>query len=111
MWSSCSPDFGVQGVLDRFGQIKPKVLIAADGYYYNGKTIAILDKIGEGGMGVVYKARQVKLDKLFALKLLAPGSMNDPERVARFEREMKAVRARTAISESRISQTPCMTGV
>jgi acetoacetyl-CoA synthetase len=44
-FSSASPDFGVQGVLDRFGQIKPKVLIAADGYFYNGKTIAILDKV------------------------------------------------------------------
>ena len=38
IWSSCSPDFGVQGVLDRFGQIEPKVLIAADGYFYNGKA-------------------------------------------------------------------------
>ncbi len=37
VWSSCSPDFGVQGVLDRFGQIRPKVLIGADGYFYNGK--------------------------------------------------------------------------
>ena len=39
VWSSCSPDFGVAGVLDRFGQIAPKVLIACDGYFYNGKTI------------------------------------------------------------------------
>ena len=38
VWSSCSPDFGVQGVLDRFGQIEPKVLVAADGYSYGGKT-------------------------------------------------------------------------
>ena len=37
-WSSCSPDFGVQGVLDRFGQIEPKVLFCPDGYYYNGKA-------------------------------------------------------------------------
>jgi acetoacetyl-CoA synthetase len=37
IWSSCSPDFGVQGVLDRFGQIEPKVLFCADGYLYNGK--------------------------------------------------------------------------
>ena len=37
MWSSCSPDFGVPGVLDRFGQIEPKVLVAADGYTYGGK--------------------------------------------------------------------------
>jgi len=46
-WSSCSPDFGVQGVLDRFGQIEPKILIAADGYFYNGKTIDIVDRLKE----------------------------------------------------------------
>ena len=38
VWSSCSPDFGVQGILDRFGQIAPRVLFAADGYLYGGKT-------------------------------------------------------------------------
>ena len=37
VWSSCSPDFGINGVVDRFGQIAPKVLITADGYVYNGK--------------------------------------------------------------------------
>jgi acetoacetyl-CoA synthetase len=47
VWSSCSPDFGTQGVLDRFGQIEPKVLVACDGYYYNGKAIAIADKLAE----------------------------------------------------------------
>jgi acetoacetyl-CoA synthetase len=45
VWSSCSPDFGERGILDRFGQITPKVLIAGDGYYYNGKTIDIGAKI------------------------------------------------------------------
>ena len=44
-WSSCSPDFGVQGVLDRFGQIEPVVLFAADGYWYNGKAIDSLEKV------------------------------------------------------------------
>jgi len=44
-WSSCSPDFGDQGVLDRFGQIEPKVLIACDGYNYNGRAIDIADKL------------------------------------------------------------------
>lgn len=43
VWSSCSPDFGIGGVLDRFGQIEPKVLFTADGYVYSGKTI---DSIG-----------------------------------------------------------------
>ena len=46
-WSSCSPDFGVQGVLDRFGQIAPKVLIACDGYWYNGKVNDIAGKLIE----------------------------------------------------------------
>ncbi|MFC4159412.1 acetoacetate--CoA ligase [Chitinimonas lacunae] len=45
IWSSCSPDFGEQGVLDRFGQIEPKVLFCADGYFYNGKTIDSLPRI------------------------------------------------------------------
>jgi acetoacetyl-CoA synthetase len=45
VWSSCSPDFGVEGVLDRFGQITPKILFAADGYFYNGKQIEGLDKL------------------------------------------------------------------
>ncbi len=47
IWSSCSPDFGVQGVYDRFGQIEPKVLISAEGYYYNGKRHDCLKKLSE----------------------------------------------------------------
>jgi len=47
IWSSCSPDFGVTGVLDRFGQIEPKVLFAPDGYYYNGKTIDVAERVKE----------------------------------------------------------------
>ena len=47
IWSSCSPDFGVQGVVDRFKQIEPKVLITCDYYYYNGKKISILDKVDQ----------------------------------------------------------------
>jgi len=47
IWSSASPDFGVQGVLDRFGQIEPKILIAVEGYFYNGKTIDCMPKINE----------------------------------------------------------------
>lgn len=45
VWSSCSPDFGEQGVLDRFGQIEPVVFVAPDGYWYNGKAIEVADKI------------------------------------------------------------------
>jgi acetoacetyl-CoA synthetase len=47
IWSSCSPDFGTDGVLDRFGQIEPKVVIAIDGYFYNGKKLDIRDKVAE----------------------------------------------------------------
>jgi acetoacetyl-CoA synthetase len=47
IWSSCSPDFGAQGVLDRFGQIEPKVLFCVDGYYYSGKTHDTLSRIAE----------------------------------------------------------------
>jgi acetoacetyl-CoA synthetase len=47
IWSSCSPDFGSQGVLDRFGQIQPKVLFCADGYRYAGKEIDSLDRLRE----------------------------------------------------------------
>ena len=47
VWSSCSPDFGVSGVVDRFAQIAPKILFTVDGHYYNGKTHNDLEKIAE----------------------------------------------------------------
>jgi acetoacetyl-CoA synthetase len=47
IWSSCSPDFGVRGVLDRFGQIEPKMVIVCDGYFYNGKSHDSLEKATE----------------------------------------------------------------
>ncbi len=45
IWSSCSPDFGLKGVLDRFGQIEPKILFTANGYFYNGKAHDSLERI------------------------------------------------------------------
>ena len=45
IWSSCSPDFGTQGVLDRFGQIEPRLLLTTDGYFYGGKTFSCMAKI------------------------------------------------------------------
>eukprot|EP00913_Durusdinium_trenchii_P026930 g25265.t1 len=45
IWSSCSPDFGEQGILDRFGQIEPRLFIACDGYWYNGKRQEVSDKV------------------------------------------------------------------
>ncbi len=47
IWSSCSPDFGANGVLDRFGQIEPRVLVCADGYRYAGKAIDSLQRVRE----------------------------------------------------------------
>ena len=47
VWSSCSPDFGIKGVLDRFGQIRPKVLFTADGYFFKGKKIDSLGRIAD----------------------------------------------------------------
>jgi acetoacetyl-CoA synthetase len=44
-WSSCSPDFGIKGVLDRFGQIKPRILFTANGYQFKGKNIDSLERI------------------------------------------------------------------
>ena len=46
-WSSCSPDFGIKGVLDRFGQIKPRVLFTADGYFFKGKSIDSLTRAAQ----------------------------------------------------------------
>ncbi len=45
IWSSCSPDFGVNGVLERFAQIRPKVLFCVDGYHYNGKQYDLMDSV------------------------------------------------------------------
>ena len=47
VWSSCSPDFGIKGVLDRFGQIKPKCLFVADGYFFKGKRLDSLSRVAE----------------------------------------------------------------
>jgi len=45
VWSSCSPDFGIKGVLDRFGQIQPKILFTANGYTYNGRAFDSLERV------------------------------------------------------------------
>ena len=45
VWSSCSPDFGIKGVLDRFGQIEPKILFTANGYFFNGKSFDSVERV------------------------------------------------------------------
>ena len=52
VWSSCSPDFGVDGVLDRFGQIEPKILFVADGYRYGGREFDVLERVAEIAAGL-----------------------------------------------------------
>jgi len=59
IWSSCSPDFGVQGVLDRFGQIEPKVFFCSDGYLYGGKEFDSTEKAREILAGLPGKPRCV----------------------------------------------------
>jgi len=56
IWSSCSPDFGIQGIVDRFLQIKPKILITCEHYFYNGKKIDILEKIPQ----ILKKIKSIK---------------------------------------------------
>jgi acetoacetyl-CoA synthetase len=71
IWSSCSPDFGAQGVLDRFGQIEPKVLFCVDGYYYSGKSHDTLVRIAE-------VARQLpSLERVVVVPYLVPRPIID----------------------------------
>ncbi|HXC38749.1 MAG TPA: acetoacetate--CoA ligase, partial [Burkholderiales bacterium] len=67
VWSSCSPDFGVQGVVDRFGQIEPVVFITADGYVYNGGSFDSLEKARD----IVAKLPSVK--KVIVVPYLGQG--------------------------------------
>lgn len=59
IWSSCSPDFGVDGALDRFGQVEPKVWFVPDGYWYNGKKIDIASKVSAIAAGLPTVSRIV----------------------------------------------------
>ena len=56
IWSSCSPDFGINGIIERFSQIKPKVLFVSDRYFYNGKEINVIERIPE----IVKKINSIK---------------------------------------------------
>jgi acetoacetyl-CoA synthetase len=78
VWSSCSPDFGVQGVLDRFGQIEPKVLFVADRYLYGGKLFDLAPKNAEilARLPTVKKCVQASYDGGFG-GLLEPFAAGD----------------------------------
>jgi acetoacetyl-CoA synthetase len=74
VWSSCSPDFGVRGVLDRFGQIEPKVLFAADGYWYGGKTHSLVERVAE------IRAGLPSLEGVVSISFVARGAIAGAER-------------------------------
>ncbi|MGI9040590.1 MAG: acetoacetate--CoA ligase [Gemmatimonadales bacterium] len=77
VWSSCSPDFGANGVLDRFGQIRPRVLFCADGYRYAGKAIDSLERVREVRRRIPEIERVVVVPYLFARPPLSgiPGAV------------------------------------
>ncbi|HJN49173.1 MAG: acetoacetate--CoA ligase [Pseudomonadales bacterium] len=75
VWSSCSPDFGVAGVLDRLGQIQPKILFTTNQYQYNGKTIAILERVEK------IVASLPSLERVVVV--LAAGTMKLPSKLQR----------------------------
>jgi acetoacetyl-CoA synthetase len=76
IWSSCSPDFGEKGVLDRFGQIEPSLLFAVDGYYYNGKEIDVADKTIAIAKGLPSVKNYVVIDYLGGAENLAKNLPN-----------------------------------
>ena len=97
IWSSCSPDFGVKGVVERFSQINPKVLFVIDKYFYNGKVINILEKIpqilkeipsikhvvvvnypGEKYLSNKYKSKKIKMFKWSELIKIEPQIIQFP---------------------------------
>jgi acetoacetyl-CoA synthetase len=78
VWTSCSPDFGTQGVLDRFGQVEPKVLVACDGYHYNGKWISTAERVA----AVAAKLPSVERVVLFSIGGGAPETAAVPKSVA-----------------------------
>jgi acetoacetyl-CoA synthetase len=85
VWTSCSPDFGINGVLDRFGQVQPKVLFTADGYFYAGKTLDSLGPI----RGVLETLTAIR--RVVVVPYVSPraglGSLPNAVHLADFERD------------------------
>jgi len=78
-WSSCSPDFGVNGVFDRFGQIEPKVLFASNGYYYNGKTIDCRERLQD------IVARIDAIEQVVLVETASTGLLDHPKVVRYYD--------------------------
>ena len=83
IWSSCSPDFGERGILDRFGQIAPKILVTCDGYYYAGKTIRMADKIANVLKDLKSVERTLVIDYIGEAESVA-GALRGGVRLTRF---------------------------
>jgi acetoacetyl-CoA synthetase len=92
IWSSCSPDFGVQGVVDRFGQIEPKVLITADGYWYGDKQHDSLARVAE------FSAQLPSIQQILVFSYL-----NEQPDLAKLP---KAVRWRDALQNYEVREIP-----
>ena len=73
IWSSCSPDFGVNGVIERFSQIKPKILFIVDKYFYNGKEINVLERLPQ----ILKKIKSIK----YVVVVNYPGEKNIPSKL------------------------------
>jgi len=87
IWSSCSPDFGIEGVLDRFGQIEPVVFFACDGYWYNGKQNDVSAKVKEIAGRLPGLGRTVLVDYLRTARQAAtaiPGAVSLEDAIAPF---------------------------
>ena len=100
VFTSASPDFGVQGVLDRFGQTEPRVLFACDGYWYGGKPIDVLDKLAD----IVRELPSV--EHVVVVPYLSPGG---DERIAAIPRATSLaefVAAHAGVSEIEFTQLP-----
>jgi acetoacetyl-CoA synthetase len=76
IWSSCSPDFGERGILDRFGQIGPRLLVTCDSYYYAGKTIRMDEKIGTVLKSLPTVERTVVIDYVGEARAMAAALPN-----------------------------------
>jgi acetoacetyl-CoA synthetase len=88
IWSSCSPDFGIEGVLDRFGQIEPAVFIACDGYWYNGKQNDVSAKVKAVAERLPNLKRTLLVDYLRTAEKAAsaiPGAVAFDQAIASYE--------------------------
>ncbi len=88
VWSSTSPDFGVQGVLDRFGQIEPKVLFAVDGYHYNAKRHDCLAKVKQIAAGL--DSLEATVITPYGDEPVDPGAMPDAVTLDEFTKDFQA---------------------